>query len=413
MALLGFRTFGLEPLERIGRRRLLSHPDVRTVRVPMFPDRADGPEFSLAYADADAGGAGPVLVVLPGGPGLASVVPYRRVRRRLTAAGFRVLMPEHRGVGLSRLDDDGRPLPVAAMRSRYAVADVLRVLDVAGVRTALLLGTSYGGYLALRAALRAPGRWDGLILDSWAEDVDTREYQRALFWRGERSDTAPIAELVRDLAARGLATDEQLSSIVPVAFEISGAIATLDLLRKVAAGKTTAWRQLARLGAREQTGSRRPFIFDGDPALAIFLREIDRLEPDGQPFDTALGFSLRERFGEQPWEPDPLPETLDELSLPTLALHGARDARIPVASVRALVERLPDAALVEFPHAWHDLLRWRSDPVTAIAAAMARGGLPYAVAAGERVREHRPRGRLLRLVERRMSKRAARVSAKP
>src|SRR5581483_11181533 len=117
---------------------------------PVFPDRASGPSFSLAYADADAdaGGGGPVLMVLPGGPGLASVVPYLRVRRRLSAAGFRVLMPEHRGVGLSRLGDDGRPLPVEAMRSAYAVADVLRVMDAAGVRRALLLGTSYGGYLA-------------------------------------------------------------------------------------------------------------------------------------------------------------------------------------------------------------------------------------------------------------------------
>jgi proline iminopeptidase len=112
------------------------------------------------------------------------VVPYVRVRRRLTDAGFRVLMPEHRGVGLSRLDDAGRSLPVDAMRSRYAVADVLRVLDAAGVGTALLLGTSYGRQLALRAALSAPDRLDGLILDSWAEGVDTRGYRRSLFWRG-------------------------------------------------------------------------------------------------------------------------------------------------------------------------------------------------------------------------------------
>lgn len=39
------------------------------------------------------------------------------------------------------------------------------MVDAAGVSGALLLGTSYGGYLALRAALRAPGHWHGLILD--------------------------------------------------------------------------------------------------------------------------------------------------------------------------------------------------------------------------------------------------------
>ncbi|HSC03930.1 MAG TPA: hypothetical protein VLC49_11445 [Solirubrobacteraceae bacterium] len=94
--MLPYRTFGFAPPERVSRRQLLARPDVHTVRVPVFPDRADGPWFSLAYADADAGGAGPVLVVLPGGPGLASVVPYLRVRRRLTRR-VRVLMPEHRG----------------------------------------------------------------------------------------------------------------------------------------------------------------------------------------------------------------------------------------------------------------------------------------------------------------------------
>lgn len=410
MSLLRFRTFGFESLERIRRRQLFARSDVRAVRVPVFPDRRDGPWFSLAYADADTGGAGPALVVVPGGPGLASVVPYLGVRRRLAAAGFRVLMPEHRGVGLSRLGDAGRPLPVEAMRSRYAVADVLRVLDAAGVDTALLLGSSYGGYLALRAGLAARGRWDGLIVDSWAEDVDVREYQRSLFWRGERADTAPIAQLVRDLAARGLATDEQLVSIVPFVFEMGGPMATLDLLRKVVSGKTTTWRRLARVGATEASGGRRPFLFDGDPALAIFVREIERIEPDGQPFDRARTFSLPDRFGQLPWEPDPLPDTLNELSLPTVLLHGARDARTPVAAVRTLAERLPDAALIEFTQAGHDLLRMRSSAVTAIAAAMARGGLQHAVASGDRVRHHRPRERLISLIERRMSNRATHPS---
>lgn len=410
MSLLALPTFGSEPLERIRRRRLLARPDVRTVRVPVFSDRAGGPWFSLAYADADAdaGGAGPVLVVLPGGPGLASVVPYMRVRRRLTAAGFRVLMPEHRGVGLSRLDDAGEPLPVEAMRSRYAVADVLRVLDAAGVRSALLLGTSYGGHLALRAALSAPERWQGLIVDSWAEDVDTRDYQRSLFWRGERADTAPIAERVRDLADRGLATDEELSSIVPMTFELSGAVATLDLLGKVSAGKTGTWRRLARLGATESTGGRRPFVFDGDPALAIYMREIERLEVDGQPFDRARTLSVRDRFGQLPWEPEALGTAIGELSVPTVLLHGARDARIPLPAVRALAERLPNAALIEFAHAGHDLLRMRSRQVTAIAAATARGGLEEAVVTGDRVARHRPRARLLALIESRMTKRAVR-----
>ena len=57
-----------------------------------------------------------------------------------------------------------------------------------------------------------------------------------------------------------------------------------------------------------------------------------------------------------------------------------------------------------------DLLRWRSVQVTAIAAAMARGGLQSAAMTGERVRHHRPRRRLLELSERRLNRRINRPS---
>ncbi|MGN6868538.1 MAG: alpha/beta fold hydrolase [Solirubrobacteraceae bacterium] len=95
------------------------------------------------------------------------------------------------------------------------------------------------------------------------------------------------------------------------------------------------------------------------------------------------------------------------LIAPTVLLHGARDARTPPLAVQALAERLPAAGLIEFVHAGHDLLRMRSGAMTAIAAAMARGGLQNALATGERVRHHRPRGRLLELYERRLNRRAA------
>jgi hypothetical protein len=44
-----------------------------------------------------------------------------------------------------------------------------------------------------------------------------------------------------------------MSTIVPIAFETSGGIASLDLVRKVAAGKTGTWRRLSRLVADEST----------------------------------------------------------------------------------------------------------------------------------------------------------------
>lgn len=72
-------------------------------------------------------------MVIPGGPGFASVMPYVFYRPRIAGTGFRVVMVEHRGVGLSRHDAGGEDLPVDAMRAEYAARDTLAVLDRLGV----------------------------------------------------------------------------------------------------------------------------------------------------------------------------------------------------------------------------------------------------------------------------------------
>lgn len=90
------------------------------------------------------------------------------------------------------------------------------------------------------------------------------------------------------------------------------------------------------------------------------------IEPDGQPFDRALELSsVRRRFADLTAEPNPLEDTV---SLPALLLHGGRDA-------------YPDAALIEFPQAGHDLLRMRGGAVTAIAS-----GVGFAAASSRRSR---------------------------
>ena len=48
------------------RRKLLRMKDVRTLEVPVFPDRGAGPTFPLAYTDSGAKDDEPTLVVIPG-----------------------------------------------------------------------------------------------------------------------------------------------------------------------------------------------------------------------------------------------------------------------------------------------------------------------------------------------------------
>lgn len=376
------------------RRRLLASPDVDKITVPLRRDRAGGPSFELAYAVAGSEQAGPPIVVLPGGPGLASVLPYRKIRRALADAGFRVLMPEHRGVGLSGSLPGGARLPVDAMRMDEAAADVLEMLDARGIDRAYLAGSSYGGYLALTAALRAPERVLGLILDSTAASArhHERELQRTLFWSGDDPRTREAARLVRIAARRGTADEVELVGVVPAIFEFVGPEVLEALLRRVAAGKRPwLWRRLAAAVAAEGAGGK-PLIFEPDPAMAIWYAEIDRTPPDGRPFDRALLMEPeRERYAELPFHPFDLVARLSALQAPAVVLAGDRDARVPLAAATEMIEHLPDARLVRFPHAGHDLLRMRTTAVVRIVAALARAGTAEAERVAEHVRHVRPR----------------------
>ncbi|WP_222429404.1 hypothetical protein [Saccharopolyspora dendranthemae] len=81
--------------------------------------------FDLAYVRAGPRNDRPLLV-LPGGPGLASVMPYRPLRAAAAARGLDTIMVEHRGVGLSRTDGEGADLPQDAL-TMAQVADDLAV----------------------------------------------------------------------------------------------------------------------------------------------------------------------------------------------------------------------------------------------------------------------------------------------
>jgi len=101
------------------------------------------------------GTAGPVLVLLHGMRGW--FLTWRRVVLEL-AKQARVIMIDMKGFGLSTLPlqgeyhEDGLAQHVAA------------TLDALGIRSCVLGGLSLGGEIALRVALRAPEKVQGLIL---------------------------------------------------------------------------------------------------------------------------------------------------------------------------------------------------------------------------------------------------------
>lgn len=366
--------------DRKRRRKLMAQGDVYSVDVPIFPDREDRPTFPLTYTDSGAQGDGPTLVVIPGGPGFASVLPYAYYRPRIARAGFRVVMVEHRGVGLSRYDADGEDLPVEAMWAEYAARDILAVLDHLGIEKAWLHGTSYGGYLAQFVGVLAPERVAGMFLDTTmysSQDGEAeRAHNRKLFLRGESPETAGIAHRVRELLDSGKATDEELTEVVPPVYELLGPRVVERLLALVSAGRKTEWNFLHRQLRKELDDEADPFVFQFDLAGAIWHRELVPTSPDGLPFDTARMFAEKAGnfplFEREPFDPA---KELPGFSWPVVLFSGGRDTREPSFLHREMASLLPEALHVVFPEAAHDLLRFRAKAVLKIEQATVSGGL--------------------------------------
>src|SRR5215213_8162613 len=197
--------------------KLAALPGVRPVRRPV---RADGDErFDVFYVRTGRKSANP-LVVIPGGPGAASIALYRGLRRRAATAGLDVIMVEHRGVGMSRHDDSGADLPPEALTIDQVVDDVAAVLDDAQVDKAVIYGTSYGTYLAAGVGVRHPARVHAMILDSpvlSAEDiVAVREATRRVLWEGDDPETAGLAPKVRQLV--------EDDALTPIAVQLAIAV---------------------------------------------------------------------------------------------------------------------------------------------------------------------------------------------
>lgn len=102
-------------------------------------------------------GHGPAVVLLHSG--IADSGMWLGIREVL-ADDFTVLAPDLRGYGQT-------PLPAG----RYSDAeDVLELLDHLEVERFALVGSSYGGHVALQVASRAPERLDALVLLCSAAD---------------------------------------------------------------------------------------------------------------------------------------------------------------------------------------------------------------------------------------------------
>ncbi|MEE2059543.1 alpha/beta hydrolase [Rhodococcus artemisiae] len=317
--------------------------------------------FRLTYVRTGPRGRVPVLI-LPGGPGLASAVPYRRIRALAARDGLDVIMMEHRGVGLSRRDEHGHDLPGEAVTIERVVDDIAAILDHAGVPRAVVYGSSYGTYLAQGFGVRHPARVAGMILDSPMLSVEqdlemVRAHRRRLFLEGSDPGLARVAAAVREAIDAGLPQDE-ISEIVQITYEFAGPDVLCALSSERARGRLRrTWHTVSRLGRSEVGGAGVPYYAETDLVRGIMYRELGfGLPVDGEPLDPQSIFAAAGPHPPFVAEPFDLPSRIVEFTWPTAVLSGERDLRTPRPVAERIVDLVPGAVLVPVAGMGHSAL---------------------------------------------------------
>ena len=345
----------LQALRAAGLRRAYR---VRSVSRPA----AGGGQFALSYVRTGPFDGRPTIVVVPGGPGLGSVVPYAGLRRWARRARVDLLMIEHRGVGLSRRTDSGADLSTDDMWLHAVVDDIRAVLDAEGITRAVLYGSSYGTYVVQAFTSAHADRVDGVVLDSpilGTEDHHAvRAAQRAALWDvGSDTATEPARSL-HALVADGIAPMDEVESVARVVYEFCGPETLSGLVTMLRDGRgRPAWRLVSAL-ANMDTDRTHPYVMEFDLVGTIAFRELNYAPtPDGLPFDpgaefaeTATGFPA---FAGEPYD---LPATLRALQAPVVVLSGARDLRTPRSVAERIVDLCPNGNLVPLDDIGHSIL---------------------------------------------------------
>jgi proline iminopeptidase len=365
----------MDAKRRRAHDRLAALPGVRPIRRPVSPGAAG--EFDLYYVRAGRKSAHP-LVIIPGGPGVASVQMYRGLRRRAAAAGLDVIMIEHRGVGMSRHDASGADLPPQAFTVDQVVDDVAAVLADARVDSAVIYGTSYGSYIAAGLGVRHPGLVRAMIVDSpllSRHDIAiVRDAIRGLLLNGDSPDTAALAPKVRKLVDAGVMSP-LAGQIAATVYGYGGASLLDRQLDLLLDGRIILWRCLSRfISLADRTA---PYRYEMDLVSRIAFRELDyAAEPDGLPLDPAV--AVRETLTETDTfeaEPYDLAAEMPTFSWPVVVISGGRDLVTPPAVAERIASLVPNAVLVALPTMAHSALDFREPAALAIAGAVCRGDI--------------------------------------
>ncbi|TGD84034.1 alpha/beta fold hydrolase [Mycolicibacterium sp. CH28] len=364
----------LNEKRRRAHRKLAALPGVRPVRRPVTAGGSD--EFDLYYVRAGRKTRHPV-VIIPGGPGAASIALYRGLRRRAAAEGLDVIMIEHRGVGMSRHDDTGADLPPEALTIEQVVDDVAAVLDDAQVDSATIYGTSYGTYVAAGVGVRHPARVHAMILDSpllAGDDIEVvRRTLRSVLWHG-RADTAELADKVRRLVDDGVMTPAA-AQLAATVYGFGGAPLLDRQLDLLLDGRQLLWAAMGRVGELA-VGRKAPYRNETDLVGRIAFRELNyAADPDGLPLDPAVAMRAFADGNPPPFEAEPfdLVAAMPRFGFPTVVISGGRDLTTPPEVAERVAELIGGSVLVRLPTTGHSLLDTKERAALRVVEAVCAG----------------------------------------
>ncbi|MGQ4494386.1 alpha/beta fold hydrolase [Dermabacteraceae bacterium P13101] len=341
---------------------LLIRNDIFTVYRPV--EEGSAPLFPLRYARTRPGNERVPALIVPGGPGTASVLPFDQARKLFAGRGIDAVMMEHRGVGLSRLDARGRQIPPAAITTDAVVADMRAVLDHARIPRACLYGTGYGAYLCLAFALRYPERTDSLVLDSplvaASDQVWSRRVLREKLW--SRPGENPLAARVRDLVSDGTLDPLEAGHGLRAVHEIGGPAAVEKLIGLLGeAGPGLTWTLIVA-AMKQHFFSHAPYVQENDLLHDLAFRELGRGSyADGLPLDTASPLMPIPNPAAGPLlAPDGHWDKLSQIRVPVTVLSGTWDVTCPPELAAEAARRIPQAQLIRVPETGFSVLDARA-----------------------------------------------------
>lgn len=224
------------------------------------------------------------------------------------AQKHRVVCPDSRGRGRSDYDPDWRHY-----EARTQINDLRHLLAVADIHRAVVIGTSFGGLIAMALAVAAPTAVAGVVLNDIGPEVNQSEYQRILDYISRDRPQPDWESATRHLR---------------------------QMFPKLSFKDEAGWLTMARNTYRE--GPDGVLHFDWDVSLVKPLRANAGRLPDLWPLFRALG------------------------ALPVLAIRGALSDVLSEDTFERMAEAKPDLIRVTVPDVGHAPALNEPEALTAI-----------------------------------------------